>query len=505
MKCWRLMTVVCLGLAFVGSAQALFYDDFPNGASVKPTDELEERIWQEAEASRGQFVRGTPSPQAQALAVHTRKLIKRHWPDMVDKVHLDVIDNADVLAISSANGDIILSTGMFMRLDNDAELSAVLAREIGHVVKRHAVRSVYAARLGAGANTVFQAAVNASSFVGTMSLLGSFQVAPEMLLADGGRAFFQAQLSKIRDNMADNFMRRMSATGFEAMVKTSLFGYSESLETESDDYALMLMERAYGQTDAFKRVMQRLADEAGADEKKFSAFYGNEVRMKARLEFQAGFDAKKDKRAAQGAQAGGAAALALQEASSVSNVRPAASLEPVVLASDAIVIDETRPIVAVVVGDLGNEDSEGERPLGEVMPEDQFSYPQLLAQIALPVVESEMEAGHFGRAVRNIERPREGMSLPERTQLILAESLWSIADPVHAAKGEPVAAQYVETHPDDARGLKLLGLMCLKRGDIAKAEDYLQRAMKTADTDDERGFIEQYLHQAQKKKATVAS
>ncbi|MDE2433323.1 MAG: M48 family metalloprotease [Burkholderiales bacterium] len=482
-----------LGMACLTPAYALFYDEFLDGASIQPSDELEQRIWQEAEVSRSQFVRGTPSPQALALADQSRQLIKQLWPDMADKIHVDVIDNADVLALSSANGDIILSTGLFLRIDNDEELAAVLAREIGHVVKRHAVRSVYAARLGAGANTMFQAAVNASSFMGTLSVISSFQVAPEMLLADGGKAFIQTQLSKIRENMADNFIRRVSATGFEAMVKTSLFGYSESLEVESDDYALKALDRAYGNTEAFKRVMQRLADEAAADEKKFSAFYGNEVRMRARLASQADFHGGKLPVTAV------AAAAPASASSSATSVNGPAQGE--LLAPDAIVVEASHPVVAVVVGDEGGDDSEGERPLGLLATEEKLTYPQLVAQIAIPTLQSELEAGHLGRLAKNIQRSRNGIELPDQAQLILAEGLWDMPDPQQAARGEAIARQYIAAHPADARGLKLVGLIYLKRGDMAQAESYLKQAAQAATSDDERGFIEQYLHQAQKKVA----
>lgn len=98
-------------LALSSQAHAMFYDPFPDAASLKPSDELEDRIWQEAEVTKGQFVRAAPSVQAQALAEHARKLLKRQWPDLASKIRIDVIDNADVLALSSANGDIIISTG----------------------------------------------------------------------------------------------------------------------------------------------------------------------------------------------------------------------------------------------------------------------------------------------------------------------------------------------------------------------------------------------------------
>lgn len=497
----RLRAVLFLvGLLMASQAQALFYDEFPDGGSVKPSDELEERIWQEADVTKGQFVRAEPSAQARALAEHAQKLLKRQWPDLVGKIQIDVIDNADVLALSSANGDVIISTGMFMRLDTEQELAAIMAREISHVMKRHAVRSVYVARLGAGANTVFQSAVNASSFMGAVSIVSSLSAAPQILLADGGKALMQSQLTKIRDNMADNFLRRMSATGFEAMVKTSLFGYSEGLEAESDEFALLMLEKVYGQTDAFKRVMQRLADEAAADEKKFSAFYGNEVRMKARLEAQADFDKQKSKRAKQRQPEVGAE-------SSSKTVLPieGSKMAKAEVAADSVVIEPTSPVVAVVVGELEDEDSVGDRPLVAVLANELAPMSAVLGQIAMPVVESELEAGHLARVVKNIERPRDGVTLPYQSQLILAEGLWSMSDAKQVARGESIATQYLQSHPDDASGMKLLGLMALKRGDAAKAETYLEQALKAAETDDERGFIQQYLQQAQKKKVSKAS
>lgn len=480
-------------LAWAGSAHALFYDDFPNGPSVKPVDELEERIWQEAEVSRTQFVRGASSPSAQSLAVHSRKLLRKHWPDLDGKIHIDVVDNSDVFAFSSANGDVILSTGLFMRLDNEEEITSVLAREIGHVMKRHAVRTVYAARLGAGANTVFQAAVNASSFVSTVSVLSSFQVLPEMLVADGGKALLQSQLSRIRDAMADNFLRRMSATGFEAMVKTSLFGYSESLESESDEYALQQLDRIYGNTEAYKRVMQRLADEAGADEKKFSAFYANEVRMKARLDNQAAFDQKKQNRDSVPAVTPVAVDAPESQAAVVAEV-----------SSGSIVIEDTGVVKAVVVGELGSEASEGEQPLDSVLGREPETYADLVGAISLAVCEAEMEAGHLARVVRNLERSRDGVRMPDQIQLVLAESLWSMPDQTLIAKGETLAFKYVQHHTQDARGLKLLGLIYLRKGEATKAEEFLQMALDAASNEDEKGFIEQYLHQAQKKKAQAA-
>lgn len=501
MKRWVAHACTALMVGMGGQAHALFYDPFPDGGSVKPADELEQRIWDEAEATRGQFIRGEPSAEAQALARHSQKLLKRHWPDLVDKIRIAVVDNADVFALSSANGDVIISTGMFLRMDDDAELAAVIGREIGHVMKRHAVRTVYVARLGAGASTVFQSAVNASSFMGTVSVLSSFQVLPEMLLADGGKALLQSQLSKIRDNMADNFLRRMSATGFEAMVKTSLFGYSESLEEEADEFALSALLKAYGSTDAFKHVMQRLASEAAADEKKFSAFYGNETRMKARLAFLADFEKDQRKRSAKVASPPSAS-----EQPKEVNPKSADALQPLVsLPVDAIELDGHLTVASVVVGELSEDVEPAQRPLGEVLPEPTWSYAELIARLALPVAEAEMDAGHLGRLSLNIDRTRPHIDMPKRLSLILAEALTAMADPKQVARGEALATSYAQAHPEDARALKLLGQIQYRKGQIDEAERLLTRALELAESPDERGFIEQYLKQAQKKKAMASS
>lgn len=41
------LLAVLAGLVAGGPAHALFYDPFPDAGAVRPSDELEERIWQD--------------------------------------------------------------------------------------------------------------------------------------------------------------------------------------------------------------------------------------------------------------------------------------------------------------------------------------------------------------------------------------------------------------------------------------------------------------------------
>lgn len=480
-------------------AQAFVYDPFPDAASIKPSDELEERIWQESDTFRSQFVHGQPSGAVAALQDKVREMLGSQWPELAPHLNLFVIDNADVLALSSANGDIILSTGMLMRLDSEEEVRVVLAREIAHVVNRHAVRSVYAARLGAGANVVFQTMVKANSLVGTVGLLSSFQVSPEMLIADGGKAYIQAQLGKVKDNMADNFMRSMSATGFDAMVKTSLFGYSDSLERESDELALQQVGPG-----PYLRVMQRLLDEANADEKKFSAFYANADRLEARID--------QGKRFAQSGNVPGRPAAATADNGLAADTRGSASKTPpslVALPPDTIELPASEPVASVVVGgenDVAEQTGALHAPvlLSTASTWGQRPYGDLLSDIALSVFQSELELGHVNRAMLDMDRTREGVRVPPAYKLVLAQACWTQGDAARRTRAQQLLEEHLKQAPDDAGAWKLLGVMSLEQGQDEAARSQLEKAREKASTDDERGFIEQHLRRLDKKKASAS-
>lgn len=447
---WHAALCGALLLGGAAPARAFFYDPFTEATELRPHDELEQRVWDEADTLRSQWVRGRPGGALEAAQRAVRASVSRHWPALAPRLRVFVIDNADVMALSSANGDIILSTGMLMRLDSDEELQVVLSREIAHVMQRHAVRSVHVARLGAGANVIFESALNASSFIGTVGALASFQVTPDMLVA-GGKALIQAQLGKLKDSMADSFVRSVSAGAFDAMVKSSLFGYSESLEREADAFALDALRQRFGNAQAFERVTQRLLDEAQADEKKFSAFYANEERLARRL---------------QAAQAHAA----------------------------------EHPVAAVPLAQAAPNEPATAQPVAQpvVEPSASHAYLQALAPLTLRVLETELELGRLGRTLRNIERPREQAPLPPQARAVLAEAWVARADAASTDKGEALARELLALHPDDARMLKLLGLQALKRGQADDARQWLQQAREHAASDDERGFIDQYLRRAEK-------
>lgn len=51
--------------------------------------------------------------------------------------HFGVIESDDINAFAAPGGYIFVTRGLYLRLNNEAELAGVLAHEIGHVIKKH--------------------------------------------------------------------------------------------------------------------------------------------------------------------------------------------------------------------------------------------------------------------------------------------------------------------------------------------------------------------------------
>ncbi|MCP4040451.1 MAG: M48 family metalloprotease, partial [Gammaproteobacteria bacterium] len=51
--------------------------------------------------------------------------------------HFGVIDSEDVNAFAAPGGYILVTKGLYRKLNNEAELAGVLAHEIGHVIRKH--------------------------------------------------------------------------------------------------------------------------------------------------------------------------------------------------------------------------------------------------------------------------------------------------------------------------------------------------------------------------------
>ncbi|MCK5204536.1 MAG: M48 family metalloprotease, partial [Desulfobacterales bacterium] len=159
------------------------------------------------------------------------------------KIRVKVIKNAYLNAFAYPNGMIYIHTGLLARMDNEAQLAAVLAHEITHCTRRHALRAF-------------------RHFKDRRSFLTGVQQA---LMANKG-------LQKLAGNLG--------LTGSLAAVS----GYARELEAEADRVGIELMTRAgYNPKEALSLFDHMISEiEQEGSEEPF--FFGSHPKVRQRIE-----------------------------------------------------------------------------------------------------------------------------------------------------------------------------------------------------------------------------
>ena len=205
----------------------------------------EQFLWQKAEEEQRVLENSDliyPDPKLEA---YLNKIVARLLPQTAPtdlQIRVKVIKNAYMNAFAYPNGLIYIHTGLLARMDNEAQLAAVLAHEITHCTHRHALRSF-------------------RHFRDRRSFMTGVQQA---VIANKG-------LQKLAGNI-----------GFtEPLVAVS--EYTRELEAEADRVGIELMIRAgYNPKDAVSLFNHMLSEiEQTGSEEPF--FFGNRAGIRERM------------------------------------------------------------------------------------------------------------------------------------------------------------------------------------------------------------------------------
>lgn len=130
-------------------------------------------------------------------------------PETFGGYHVAVLDSPEINAISAPGGFIFITKGFLRQIPNEDALAAVLAHEVGHIVKGHGT-----------------AAISQANLTSALTALGK-----EVAQSQGGE-FTQVVVSTFGDSITD--------------ITNSLLekGYSRSQEYDADEYAAALLLRA---------------------------------------------------------------------------------------------------------------------------------------------------------------------------------------------------------------------------------------------------------------------
>jgi Zn-dependent protease with chaperone function len=236
-----------LGLLFWVSLVALACGSSgvaPIGAERFQLEDDEQRLWNEARELQVRFDRSGLIDQDPALTSYVNRVAATIAPDNVkDKIRLEikVLKNPAPNAFALPHGLIYVHTGFLARMENEAQLAAVLGHEISHIAYRHTLQTFRNVRQGA-------------AFASTLGVIG----APAGLYGLG--------------------VVMLGSLGALAAVS----GYSQSLEEEADAEGLRTMARSgYDPRQAVK-VMENVKRYLEQEEIKEPYFFSTHPRVEER-------------------------------------------------------------------------------------------------------------------------------------------------------------------------------------------------------------------------------
>jgi predicted Zn-dependent protease len=102
----------------------------------------EQMLWQKAEQEQRAFESNGLIYPDQELEEYLNQIAVKLQPQPADlKIRVKVIKNTNLDAVAYPNGMIYIHSGLLARMDNEAQLAAVLGHEITHCTHRHALRA----------------------------------------------------------------------------------------------------------------------------------------------------------------------------------------------------------------------------------------------------------------------------------------------------------------------------------------------------------------------------
>jgi len=240
MKCFIIIIAICALVTGCITPHAVpLNEEFK---SAEDEQGLWDRVQKEQDAiNNSGFL--YPEPGLENYLNRIVKRLQAHSiaPDF--EIQIKVLKDPNLNAFAYPNGVIYIHTGILARMDNEAQLAALLSHEMTHCTHRHSLR-----------------------------VIRSIKDRPAYIAA------VQDTLSKI--SAVQELARLLGATGSMAAVN----GYTRELENEADQVGLDLMAKSnYDSTEAL-RLFEHLKQEIEAEGIEEPFFFGTHPNVRQRIE-----------------------------------------------------------------------------------------------------------------------------------------------------------------------------------------------------------------------------
>ena len=272
-----LTMVMMVGLMSAGFAA----DPFTSNLDAYPEDEQEQRVWDLSRSLEQDLHRKNKVRPVSQLDTYLISVLNKLFPEFSGSMRIKVLAQPEVNAYTTAAGTIFITEGLLARLDNEAQLAAVLAHEGIHFIHRHAATLADRERIGDTAQSI---AKNLVSSANPFAKLGVGNLAESMFGAAKGLVFDRVkdiaddnvvgtakqQYETFKKDIQKSLSNSIAGIRPDGFASTSLFGFSAGFEKEADELG-------------FKRVVQAGYDPHEAV--KLFKMLGEEMKRRNKSEF----------------------------------------------------------------------------------------------------------------------------------------------------------------------------------------------------------------------------
>jgi len=236
---------LCAAVVLAGCANT----DLP---SFKETEQLqlqedEQRLWNRSKEEQYRLNSSGYLYQNAELTAYVNRVAQNLVPqDLVSKgfkVEIKVLKNPQLNAFAYPNGVIYLHTGILAKMENEAQLAALIGHEMTHVTHRHTIEN-------------FRGVKN------TTAIFSTVQLATFPLGAYGGLASI------------------LGSVGAMAAIS----GYSQEAEREADREGLLLLINAGYDPHEAPRLFEHLQRDVKQQKKQEPYFFGSHPRLQERID-----------------------------------------------------------------------------------------------------------------------------------------------------------------------------------------------------------------------------
>ena len=132
--------IALLTLFVSGCATTTSVTSFSSAEDTGKLQENEDRLWHEAAELDETIERSSQVYNNKRATAYLQQVMDRLYPEFEGKIRVRIYDSSQLNAFAVANGSVYFNIGLLARMENEAQLAAVMAHEAAHFIEKHSFK-----------------------------------------------------------------------------------------------------------------------------------------------------------------------------------------------------------------------------------------------------------------------------------------------------------------------------------------------------------------------------